>query len=301
MTGLEQILDAAADIGCRAEKDVQMKDYTSFRIGGPADLLVRPSTIDQAFRIFTLCRETDCASFILGKGSNLLVSDEGFRGIVIYTGGIQGISFDGDSLVECAAGTSLSAVCRFALEHSLEGLEFAYGIPGSAGGAAYMNAGAYGGEMKDVLSSCSHIDPLSGFGQLSGDELQLGYRSSAYCRNGFMITTLSLRLNKGDKRSIKAKMDELMRKRSEKQPLQLPSAGSVFKRPEGYYAGALIEECGLKGKRIGGAMVSEKHAGFIVNTGNATSADVRGLIALITETVYKEKGVAMETEIKLIG
>ena len=206
---------------------------------------------------------------------------------------------NGDTIV-CDAGMPMSKVCNFALENGLTGLEFAFGIPGSAGGAAYMNAGAYGGEMKDVLVECRHIDPDGNFGSLKGDELGLAYRTSAYEHNGFIITTLVMKLKKGDKSEIKARMQELLQRRKDKQPLEFPSAGSTFKRPVGYFAGGLIEECGLKGFSVGGAQVSEKHAGFIINKGGATAQDVLDLIKYVQDRVYEEKGVHLEPEVRLI-
>ena len=190
-------------------------------------------------------------------------------------------------------------LCRFALQNSLSGLEFAFGIPGSCGGAAFMNAGAYGGEMKDVLFKCDHIDENGERGSLSGDELNLSYRHSAYSENGCTITGLYLKLKKGNPDEIKAKMDDFLQRRKDKQPLEYPSAGSTFKRPEGYFAGALIEECGLKGKQVGGAQVSEKHAGFIINKGGATCTDILELCKICSETVYKQKGVKLEMEIRV--
>ena len=194
----------------------------------------------------------------------------------------------------------MSRVCNFALENGLTGLEFAFGIPGSAGGAAYMNAGAYGGEMKDVLVECRHIDSNGNFGSLRGEELGLAYRTSAYEHNGYIITTLVMKLSKGNKDEIRAKMQELLQRRKDKQPLEYPSAGSTFKRPEGYFAGALIEECGLKGYSVGGAQVSEKHAGFVINKGSATAKDVLDLIKYIQDKVFSEKGVMLEPEVRLI-
>ena len=190
-------------------------------------------------------------------------------------------------------------MCSFALENSLTGLEFAYGIPGSCGGAAFMNAGAYGGEMKDVLYRCDHIDKNGDKGFIEGEDMRLSYRHSAYYDNGCIVTGLYLKLKKGDKEEIKAKMTELMGRRKDKQPLEFPSAGSTFKRPEGYFAGALIEECNLKGVSVGGAQVSEKHAGFVINTGGATCKDVLDLCKKVSDTVYDKKGVKLEMEIRV--
>ena len=206
-----------------------------------------------------------------------------------------------DGMITCGAGVSMNRLCRFALEKGLTGLEFAFGIPGSAGGAAFMNAGAYGGEMKDVLAGCTHLTQSGERGRLVGEELALGYRRSAYRENGFLITSLLLRLAPGDKTEIQARMEDLIARRKAKQPLEYPSAGSTFKRPEGYFAGALIESCGLKGASVGGAQVSEKHAGFVINHGGATSADILALIRLIQNTVYAKKGVRLEPEVRFLG
>ncbi len=288
-------------IGCEYSADEMLKDYTSFKIGGKADLMVYPDTVDKLSQVVSLANEKEFSLLVLGKGSNLLVSDNGFRGIVINTCKLDSIELVDETTIVCQSGVSLSKLCRFALEHSLTGLEFAFGIPGTAGGAAYMNAGAYGGEMKDVLLSCEHITSDGEIKAFFGDELGLEYRHSAYSDNNLIITSLAIKLEKGDKIEIKSKMDELMAKRREKQPLEYPSAGSTFKRPVGYFAGALIEQCGLKGFKCGGAQVSQKHAGFVVNIDNATADDVLSVIKNCRETVFNKTGVTLEPEVKLIG
>ena len=238
---------------------------------------------------------------VLGLGSNVLATDAGFNGVVIRTAqGLTGLNAEPGGIIRCGAGVPLSRLCTFALENSLTGLEFAYGIPGTAGGGAYMNCGAYGGELADVLTACSHIGTDYLPGELTGKKLNMSYRRSAYCDNGCIITELTLQLEPGDKAAVRARKDERTHKRRQKQPLEYPSAGSTFKRPQGYYAGALIEECGLKGAQIGGACVSKKHAGFIVNTGGATSADILALIKHVQKTVFEAKGVMLEPEIKII-
>ena len=206
-----------------------------------------------------------------------------------------------DDMIFCTAGTKLAKLCNFALENSLTGLEFAYGIPGTAGGAAYMNAGAYGGEMKDVLVSCNHLDYSGNPGRLTGEQLGLSYRRSAYTDKYFVITGITVKLQKGEREEINAKMKDILQRRVDKQPLDLPSAGSFFKRPEGYFAGALIEQCGLKGFSVGGAQVSEKHAGFVVNKGGATTAEIMELGKTVSEKVFSETGVTLEMEVKYIG
>ena len=297
----DRIYDFAVNNGCKAEYDVPMSAYTTFRIGGNARLMVTPESDDALAAVIRLCKEEGVKPFILGNGSNMLISDNGLDTVVInMCRQSAAVRLVGENTIECDAGINLVKVCNFALENELTGLEFAFGIPGSAGGAAYMNAGAYGGEMKDVLVSCNHIDSDGNFGTLSGDELRLSYRTSAYEHNGYIITKLTLRLQKGNREEIKAKMYELLQRRKDKQPLEYPSAGSTFKRPEGYFAGALIEECGLKGFSVGGAQVSEKHAGFVINKGGATSADVMNLIKHVQDTVLREKGVLLEPEVRLI-
>ena len=288
-------------IGCEYSADALLKDYTSFKIGGKADVMVFPDSVDKFSSIIAFLSKNKISYFVIGKGSNILVSDNGFRGVVINTCKFDSIELADENTIVCSSGASLSRLCRFALENSLTGLEFAFGIPGTAGGAAYMNAGAYGGEMKDVLVSCKHITANGEINKFSGEELGLSYRHSAYSDTDNIIVSLTLKLEKGDKAEIKAKMDDLIGRRKDKQPLEFPSAGSTFKRPEGYFAGALIEQCGLKGFTVGGAQVSEKHAGFVINIGNATCKDVVGLIEHCKSTVYSETGVTLEPEVKIIG
>lgn len=300
MTAFEELYGLAAELNCFASKDAILSDYTSFKIGGPAGLLVKPDSDLKVSCLIEKCRVLGLKYLILGKGSNVLISDLGYNGIVICTSELNRCNYLGNGIIECSAGAMLSKLCNFALENGLSGVEFAFGIPGSVGGAIYMNAGAYGGEMKDITIKCNHITQNSCFGSFENNEINFDYRSSVYCENGYFITGLLVQLSKGDKKAIKTRMIELGNLRKEKQPYEFPSAGSIFKRPTGYYAGALIEACGLKGKRIGGAMVSDKHAGFIINTGNATANDVLELIETIKETVFHEKGVSLETEIKYI-
>lgn len=297
----DKIFEYSASLGCKAERDVPMSKYTTFRIGGNAAVMLTPSNDEQLALIIKECKKENVKPFILGNGSNMLICDEGLNTVVINMcrpePKIELVN--GDTIV-CDAGITMSKVCNFALENGLTGLEFAFGIPGSAGGAAYMNAGAYGGEMKDVLVECRHIDLDGNLGSLKGEELELSYRTSAYEHNGFIITTLVMKLKKGDKNEIKAKMQELLQRRKDKQPLEYPSAGSTFKRPVGYFAGGLIEECGLKGFSVGGAQVSEKHAGFVINKGGATAKDVLDLIKYVQNKVFEEKGVMLEPEVRLI-
>lgn len=301
MKTIDTIQNFAVSLGCPAQRDVPMKNYTSFKIGGPADLFLMPKNEKQVSGIASFCAENGTPVFVLGKGSNILVSDSGIRGAVIFTGGLNSVELTDSLTIKAGSGLSLMQLCNFALENSLSGLEFAFGIPGTVGGAAFMNAGAYGGEMKDVFVSCSHVDMRGMCGVLAGEELDLSYRHSAYEDNGFIITSASVRLEKGEKEQIKEKMYGFLARRKEKQPLEFPSAGSTFKRPQGYFAGALIEQCGLKGTSIGGAQVSEKHAGFVINRGGATADDVLRLVELVAQTVEKETGVRLEPEIRFIG
>ncbi len=277
-----------------------MSAHTTFKIGGPARLMIMPKSDGELAQIIKKCNELSIRFMAIGNGSNLLVSDGGINAAVILLGkGFDDVVLLDETTIFAKAGAQLIRVCNFALENGLSGLEFAYGIPGSCGGAAFMNAGAYGGEMKDVLYKCEHIDKNGNMGELSGDELMLSYRHSAYYDNSCIVTGLYLKLEKGDPAEIKAKMTDLIGRRKDKQPLEYPSAGSTFKRPEGYFAGALIEECGLKGASVGGAEVSTKHAGFVINKGNATCQDVLDLCKKVSDTVLKEKGVKLEMEIRV--
>lgn len=282
--------------------DEPMKNHTTFKTGGNASVFICPEDEQQLSQALQIINKLGMKPFILGNGSNLLVSDEGIkdRPVIYIDKGFEQIKLLDENTIEVGAGASLSSLCRFALEHSLTGLEFAFGIPGSCGGAAFMNAGAYGGEMRDVVSRCNHIDFCGDKGHYDRDELDFGYRHSVYSDNDCVITSIVLRLEKGDKEQINAKMRELLQRRKDKQPLEYPSAGSVFKRPEGYFAGALIEQSGLKGKRIGGAMVSEKHAGFIINYDNATTQDVLDLVKFCQDTVMEKFGVMLEREIRSV-
>ena len=277
-----------------------MSKHTTFKIGGNARLVVYPRCEEQICEIVKCAKDNNIRLIVAGNGSNMLVADEGIDAcVMILDEHFSKIELIDDETVFVTAGTMLIKLCRFALENSLSGLEFAYGIPGTCGGGAFMNAGAYGGEMKDVLIKCTHVDSDGNIGCLEHDDLKLSYRHSAYYDNGCIITGLYLKLKKGIKSEIKAKMDDLISRRRDKQPLEFPSAGSTFKRPEGYYAGALIEECGLKGMSVGGAQVSTKHAGFVINKGGASCEDVLALCKLCSDTVMEKKGVKLEMEIRV--
>jgi UDP-N-acetylmuramate dehydrogenase len=281
-------------------KDVPMHGKTSFKIGGPAEVMLYPASRQELQGCISLCAEHGMKPFIFGRGSNLLVKDSGLDGVVVSTERMQQLELLDEGLIFCEAGVKLIDLCVFAQKHGLSGLEFAYGIPGSVGGAVYMNAGAYGGEIKDVLHSVDFVEPDGRAATLPAAQLELGYRNSAFMKHGGVVTACTVQLESGNPAEIRAKMQETMQKRKDKQPLEFPSAGSVFKRPAGHYASALIEQCGLKGKSVGGAQVSEKHAGFIVNTGGAKAADVRALIALIQTVVEQECNVRLEPEIHFV-
>lgn len=274
--------------------------HTTFRVGGPADVLFLPESAQELQRAMELAREAGEDCLVIGNGSNLLVRDGGVRGLVIKLAGpMSGVSVEGTA-IRAQAGASLSQVSRAALQASLTGLEFASGIPGSLGGALAMNAGAYGGELSQVVREAMVL--MDGRVQtLSREELAMGYRTTRVLREGGIVLSAVLDLKEGDAPQIAATMDELNRRRREKQPLSFPSAGSTFKRPEGYFAGALIEQAGLKGYAIGGAQVSEKHAGFLINRGGATASDLLRLIEYVQERVYAQSGVRLETEVRICG
>lgn len=291
--------EAAINNLCDLSENALLKNYTSFKTGGECPLLITPKSKDALSAVLKAAKSLSVPFVVLGNGSNVLAPDEGVKKAVIkIADGLTEIKLLDDNRVFCEAGVRLSSLCKFALENSLSGLEFAYGIPGTVGGAVFMNAGAYGGEMKDVVKEARHLDLDGNEGSFSGEELKFSYRSSVYESGKYIITGAVFELKKAPKEEIKAKMDDLASRRVEKQPLEYPSAGSTFKRPEGYFAGALIEQCGLKGKSVGGAEVSEKHAGFIINKNNATSNDIKALIELVKETVFKETGVLLEAEVR---
>ena len=301
MNNIEALEKYALSLECSAEREVSMKNYTSFKVGGPAELFLSPEDAGQTAKLVRFCEKEEIPVFVLGKGSNLLVSDRGIKGAVIYTGKQCGISLTDENTVRAQSGASLAQLCTFALENSLSGLEFAYGIPGTVGGAVFMNAGAYGGEMKDVLLNSEYVSTDGTSGELDNEAMELSYRHSAYENSNLVITAASVRLAPADRNEIKSTMNDILARRKEKQPLEYPSEGSTFKRPEGNFAGALIEQCGLKGVSVGGAQVSEKHAGFIINRGGATAADILNLIKHVQARVKAQTGVSLETEIRLIG
>ena len=298
------LLDQTAQaLGCPLRVDEPMARHTTFQIGGPADRFLTVENAAQLQGLLSCLRQAGIPYLVLGKGSNLLVSDKGIRGAVLHLGGdfkkVEVLP-DGRTL-RAGAGAPLASVCALARERSLTGLEFAWGIPGSVGGGAYMDAGAYGGEMRDVVSRVLHLGPDGAPGEARGEELCFGYRKSRYTGGEDIITAVEFTLQPGDPAAIAGKMEELMGRRKDKQPYDMPSAGSVFKRPQNGFAAALIEQCGLKGRRVGGAQVSEKHAGFIVNTGGATCQDVLELISVIRKTVEERTGTCLECEVRVTG
>lgn len=277
-----------------------MSCHTSFKIGGAADIFISVSSANELSAVFKKCGELNIPRFIIGKGSNLLVSDLGLEGAVISLLGLNGISVSGEEIT-CGAGAALSDICRAALRNSLTGLEFAYGIPGSIGGAVYMNAGAYGGEISGAVLSAECMTADGSTVKVEAKDMNFGYRKSVFKENGTTVISAVLRLQKGKKKEIEEKMEDYISRRKSKQPLEYPSAGSFFKRPEGYFAGALIEKNGLKGASVGGAQVSCKHAGFIINRGGATAADVMKLSRKVSDTVLAKDGVSLEREVIFIG
>lgn len=300
MTDLLKLTSLCQNLECEYILNALMKDYTTFQIGGPCDILVRPYDEGQVAALIQFCAVNGIRWQVIGNGSNLLAPDGGVSGVVIQIG--SNFSYIRKSLKEgeiiCAAGASLSAAAAFAQKEGLTGLEFAWGIPGNVGGALFMNAGAYGGEMKDIVVSADYVDRMGNARTIGFSEMQFGYRHSVFSDKDWCITKVKMQFRPGDPAEIRRTMEDLMERRKSKQPLEYPSAGSVFKRPEGNYAGALIEQCGLKGRRVGGAQVSEKHAGFIVNLGDASSRDVARLIREIQNTVEEQTGYRLECELR---
>ena len=303
MTDYAKLDRAAEEMGCPCLIDEPMSLHTTFRIGGCADRFFTAENKEQLSTLLRILEEERIPWTAVGNGSNLLVSDKGIRGAVLTLGGdfAQIELLPDRKTVRAGAAVMLSALCAFTRDKGLAGLEFAWGIPGSVGGAATMNAGAYGGEMKHVIKSVTHMTPGGEVVTLPAADLDLSYRHSRYSGKRDMILWVEYGLEPGDKAEIAGKMDDLIRRRKEKQPYDMPSAGSVFKRPVNGFAAAMIEECGLKGKRIGGAQVSPKHAGFIVNTGGATCGDVLKLIEEIKKTVAEQTGTELECEVCVVG
>ena len=278
-----------------------MSQHTTFKIGGPADYFLMPDKGEDVGRVIKICKEKEIPYFILGNGSNLLVGDGGYRGAVIQIyRNMSSVTVEGNEIT-AQAGALLSAVAAAAKNASLTGFEFAGGIPGTIGGAVVMNAGAYGGEMKDVLTEVTVMNAEGDIFTLPTEELELGYRTSIIKTAGYIVLEAKIRLKEGDTEVIRETMKDLTIRRTTKQPLEYPSAGSTFKRPEGYFAGKLIMDSGLAGYQVGGAQVSEKHCGFVINAGDATARDVRTLMDNVRDIVYKKYGVTLEPEVKFLG
>ncbi|MBZ9609229.1 UDP-N-acetylmuramate dehydrogenase [Clostridium estertheticum] len=286
--------------GSNIKIDEPMKNHTSFKVGGPADILVTPEDVMEAQSIIKICKDNNVNYYLIGNGSNLLVRDGGIRGVVIKLCKFNKIEVKGNKVI-AQSGASLYDVTMVALGEGLKGMEFANGIPGSIGGAAAMNAGAYNGEMSMVMESILALDNNGELLTLTKSEMELSYRSSAILKHGYTVISVTLSLKEGDKEIIKARMDDLAKKRSDKQPLEYPSAGSTFKRPEGHYASVLIQDCDLKGTCVGDAQVSEKHSGFIINKKDASAKDILDLIKLVQHVVYEKFGVKLTTEVKIWG
>ncbi|MGI6229793.1 MAG: UDP-N-acetylmuramate dehydrogenase [Tractidigestivibacter sp.] len=278
-----------------------MSEHTTFKIGGPADLFVIPEDPDEVHDTIEACQEAAVPYFVLGRGSDLLVSDDGYRGVIVAVAdGLTGVEVEDDEM-SCQSGVNLREASEMACELGLTGLEFACGIPGSIGGACFMNAGAYDGCMADVLKSVRVLKKDGRQDTLDVDELDPGYRHSRIADEGMVVLSATFKLHHGDSEKIRARMDELTRRREEKQPLELPSAGSTFKRPEGHFAGKLITDAGLQGYQVGGAAVSKKHAGFVVNLGGATASDVHAVIEHVQDEVERQFGVRLEPEVRFLG
>ena len=301
---MENIINFFKNVGIAFEENVSGKRLCSFKVGGNVRFVAKPKTADQLTALYDYLLENQIRHILLGKGSNIVISDEGFDGVVVSFSELSSIDIDitDDNCIIAGAGASMANLALFAYENELAGLEFAHGIPGSVGGGVYMNAGAYGGEISQVLKSCMIFDIERGMlFMVSGEECEFSYRHSIFMENkNVVVLFATFELKEGNPDEIKAKMDEYKAKRVASQPLEYPSAGSTFKRPEGYFAGKLIEDCGLKGYTVGGAQVSEKHAGFVINKGGATAEDIKILVQHIQKTVKEKFDVSLECEIEFV-
>ena len=285
--------------GLEVRENEPLKNHTSFRIGGPADVMLLPKTAEELTDVYKALLKMDVRPFVMGNGSNLLFADEGYRGVVIKTSGMNGLSLAAENVIRAGSGALLSQTAVFARKNSLAGMEFAHGIPGSVGGAIMMNAGAYGGEMKDITVKTAYLDASGKMCEVSGEEHEFSYRHSRF-QPGEIVLYSEFSLKPGAEAEIQERMSGLAAKRTASQPVEMPSAGSAFKRPAGGFAAALIDQAGLKGLSVGGAQVSPKHAGFIVNTGGATCADVLALIDKVKEAVFRASGIELEPEIRVV-
>ena len=296
------IYNCAQKLDCDARRFEPMSRHTSFKIGGKADVYIKVTNLSQLMKILKECDVCKEKYILLGNGSNVLVPDEGIHGTVLrLDGDFRNISLIDDTTIYCGAGAALGSLCKFAQKCGLSGLEFAWGIPGTVGGALFMNAGAYGGEMKDVLKEVTVMTAAGEILVLPAEKLEMGYRTSLVKTKGYLVLSAVIVLEQGNQEAIKARMKELTEQRVSKQPLEFPSAGSTFKRPEGYFAGKLIMDAGLRGYQTGGAQVSEKHCGFVINKDNATAADVCRLLRDVQDKVKEQFGVTLEPEVKFLG
>lgn len=299
MNFYEELCSAASEQ--HVLKDEPMSGHTTFRVGGPADYFVTPADTGEIREVIRLCRDRNVPYYIVGNGSNLLVGDRGYRGVIIQVFRYMNQISTEEEIIRAQAGALLSKVAAAACEAELTGMEFASGIPGTLGGAVRMNAGAYGGEMKQVLKCAEVLTPDGEILEIPVEDMKMGYRTSIVSARDYVVLQAVLSLKKGNREEIRAKMEELRKKRVEKQPLEYGSAGSTFKRPEGYFAGKLIEDAGLRGFRVGNAQVSEKHCGFVINRGGATAAEVDELMNEVIRRVEANSGVRLEPEVKKIG
>ena len=298
----QHLIDVATAVGCHVSLQAPMSAATTFKVGGPADLLIDLPDAAAVSAVLAVCHTEEIPYLFIGNGSNLVVGDKGFRGAVLRLDSRNARpTLADDVTIYAPAGMSLQRLCLFARDHSLTGLEFAYGIPGTVGGAVYMNAGAYDGEMVNVTLSADCIAPDGTACTLSAAELNMTYRHTALMERDLIVVGATLRLQAGDKDAIWDKMKDFMARRHDKQPLEYPSAGSFFKRPTGYFAGKLIQDAGLKGFTVGGAQISEKHAGFVINRGGATAADLVALRDQVHDKVFAEFGVHLEPEVRFVG
>lgn len=299
---LRELLELAARLGCETLTDEPLSLHTTFRIGGNCNAMIMPKDADSCLALMQAARSLEVRYTVIGNGSNLLCDDRGYNGAVFLIGKAMGeMSVTDGEFIRVGSGAGLSKLSAFACEHCLSGAEFAYGIPGSVGGAVYMNAGAYGGEIKDIIVSCKAVSEAGGKFTVPVEKMELSYRNSVFqSMENIIITSALFRLKKGSKDEISARMKELAAKRKEKQPIEFPSAGSAFKRPTGQFAGKLIQDSGLSGCTVGGAQVSEKHCGFIINKGNATADDVKKLVSHIQKTVMEKTGFKLESEIRFL-
>lgn len=301
MINILELTEICGRLGCKYSTDCSLSEHTTFKIGGVCSFLIEINSANSAAELVKYLRTNEIKYTILGKGSNIIASDKGYDGVILHFGkDFSNISVNGTTVC-AAAGASLAAVCRKAQENGLSGMENLYGIPGSVGGGLYMNAGAYGREMKDVVFSAEYIDDAGNICTIFAEDMKLSYRHSIFSEKKCIITSVVFELTSGESEKINKDMAECMQKRITKQPLEYPSAGSTFKRPEGYFAGKLIMDAGLRGFTVGGAQVSEKHCGFVINKGDATAKDVVDLITQVQEKVQETFGVTLETEVKMIG